>query len=71
MADITDFDYRHAEKVWKDFKIENLGEYHDLVTAIHYYFQIFLRILKINVLKYMNLIRLIFYQHLDYYGKLV
>ena len=28
--DITDEDYVHPKKVWKVFKIKNLGEYHDL-----------------------------------------
>ena len=28
--DITDEEYAHAQKVWKVFKIKNLGEYHDL-----------------------------------------
>ena len=27
---ITDKDHAHAQKVWKVFKIKNLGEYHDL-----------------------------------------
>ena len=27
---ITDEDYAHAQKVWDTFKINNLGEYHDL-----------------------------------------
>ena len=27
---ITDEDYAHAQKVWKVFKIKNLGKYHDL-----------------------------------------
>ena len=27
---ITDEDYAHAQKVWKVFEINNLGEYHDL-----------------------------------------
>ena len=27
---ITDKDYAHAQKVWKEFNIKNLGEYHDL-----------------------------------------
>ena len=30
MEDITDADYMHAKRVCKDFKIKNLGEYHDL-----------------------------------------
>ena len=28
--DISDKDYLHAQKLWKEFKIRNLGEYHDL-----------------------------------------
>ena len=27
---ITGIDYKHARKVWKDFEIENLGDYHNL-----------------------------------------
>ena len=30
MEDVIDADYVHKEKVCKDFKIKNLGEYHDL-----------------------------------------
>ena len=30
MEDITDGDCAHVKRVWKDFKIKNLGEYHDL-----------------------------------------
>ena len=30
MEDINDIDYRHANNVFKRFKLENLGEYHDL-----------------------------------------
>ena len=30
MEDITDIDYMHANKVFKEFKLKNLGEYHDL-----------------------------------------
>ena len=30
MEDITDADYAHANRVWKDFKIINLGKFHDL-----------------------------------------
>ena len=29
MEDITDADYAHAKRVCKNFKIKNLGEYHD------------------------------------------
>ena len=28
--DITDADYIHTKRVCQDFKIKNLGEYHDL-----------------------------------------
>ena len=27
---ISDDDYKHAQKVWKDFEVKNMGEYHDL-----------------------------------------
>ena len=30
MNGINDYDYKHAQKVWKEFKLKNLGEYHDL-----------------------------------------
>ena len=30
MEDITYADYMHVKRVCKDFKIKNLGEYHDL-----------------------------------------
>ena len=30
MEDITDTDYIHAKRVWKDFEIKNLCKYHDL-----------------------------------------
>ena len=30
MEDITDIDYRHAKKVLKEFKMNNLGDYRDL-----------------------------------------
>ena len=29
MEDITDADYKHEKKVWKNFEIKNLGEYND------------------------------------------
>ena len=30
MEDITDVDHRHANNVFRKFKLKNLGEYHDL-----------------------------------------
>ena len=30
MEDITDRDYTHARRVWKDFGIKNFRDYHDL-----------------------------------------
>ena len=30
MEDITDVDYRHANRVFKAFKLNNIGDYHDL-----------------------------------------
>ena len=30
MEDIEDIDYRHGNNVFKSFKLENLGDYHDL-----------------------------------------
>ena len=28
MENITDSGYNHAKRIWKDFEINNLGEYH-------------------------------------------
>ena len=30
LEDITDKDYTHAQKVFREFKLKNLGDYHDL-----------------------------------------
>ena len=30
IEEITDVYYMHEERVWKDFEIKNLGEYHDI-----------------------------------------
>ena len=64
---ITDEDYVHAQKVWKGFKIKNLGEYHDLYVQSNtlYCFLMCLKILETSVLKYVNLILLIFCLHMD------
>ena len=29
LEDITDEDYKHAQKIVEEFKLKNLGEYHD------------------------------------------
>ena len=29
-GEITNADYKHAKKVWKNFEAKNLGDYHDL-----------------------------------------
>ena len=64
MEGITNMNYRHAKRVYKDFKRKILGEYHDCTFRVmHYYQQIYLKTYEINVLKHMNLILLIFYQH--------
>ena len=66
IKDVTDVGYRHAKRVFKEFSLKNLGEYHDLhAQARHYCLQMYLKILEINALKYMNLTMLIFCLHLD------
>ena len=30
MSSISEEDYQHAQRVWKEFGIHNLGDYHDL-----------------------------------------
>ena len=63
---ITDEDYIHARNVFEELKLKNLGViimiY--LFKAIHYCLQMHLKILGINVLKYISLILLVFYQDL-------
>ena len=55
MEDINDIDYRHANNVFKRFKLENLGDYHDLyVQSDMYYWLMYLITLEICVLKSMN-----------------
>ena len=65
----TDEYYIHAQKLFEEFKLENLGEYHDLYvqsdTLFLAYIFIPLFLADINLLKYMNLILLMFYLRLD------
>ena len=30
LKDITDKDYKHTQRVYEEFKLKNLGNYHDL-----------------------------------------
>ena len=34
IKNITDADYAHAKRVWKDFETKNLGKYHNLYVQI-------------------------------------
>ena len=64
MVDITNVGYVHTKKVYKEFKINSLDDYHDLYVQSDTLFladlQMHLKTLDINLLKYMNLILLIF-----------
>ena len=61
LEDITDEDYVHAQKVWKKFEIKNLVSIMTcLFKVIHYCLQMYLKTLETSVLKYMNLVLLIF-----------
>ena len=70
LEDITDDkDYIHAQKVFQEFKLKvqmNIMIY--MFKVIHYCLQMYLKILEINLLKYMNLILLIVYLHLGQHG---
>ena len=30
MSKISDSDYKHAQRVWEEFGVRNIGDYHDL-----------------------------------------
>ena len=61
MKNITDVDCRHANNIFKKFKLKNLGEYHDLyVQSDTLFLQMYLKILETYMLKYINYILLIF-----------
>ena len=57
MEEITDTDYKYTKRVWKNFKIKNLGECHDLYAQNK---TITCRGIATSVLKYMSLTQLFF-----------
>ena len=62
LENITDKDYTHAQKVFEEFNLKNLGDYHDLyVQSSTLLLADVFENFRSNVLKYMNLILLIFY----------
>ena len=62
LEDITDKDYEHAQKVWEVFEIlATIMTY--MFKVVHYCLQMYLKTLEISVLKYMDLILLIFCLH--------
>ena len=72
MEDVTDVDYRHGKTVFEYLIDKYLSDYHDLyVQSDTLLLADVFKILETCVLKYMNLILLIFYVHLDWHGKLV
>ena len=65
LEDITDKDYNHAQKVFEIY-CADIGDYHDLyVQTDNYCLRMFLKNLETNALKYIELILLIFYLHLN------
>ena len=70
MEDITDTDYNHTKRACKDFAIKYLDE--DIIICmlkvIHYCYLVYLTTFGICVLKYMNLILLIFFPHQNKHG---
>ena len=63
LEDITDKDYAHTQKLWEVFEIKNLGEYHDLHVQCDAL--LLADVFETSVLKYMDLILLIFCLHQD------
>ena len=55
IEDITDVDYKDANSVFKEFKMNSLGDYHNwYVKSDQCCLLMYLRILEKCVLKYMN-----------------
>ena len=61
LEDVTGEDYKHYKKVWEICEIKSLGEYHDLYAQCDILLlEMYLETLETSVLKYMDLILLIF-----------
>ena len=67
LQDITDKDYEHAQNVFKELKLKNVSNYHDLYVQSNALLlaDVFENFRNKSVLKYMNLIQLIFSLHPD------
>ena len=65
MEDITDTDYIHANKVFNEFKLKHLGEYHDLYVQSDTLLlaDVFENFRNMCIIKYINLILRISYLH--------
>ena len=68
MEEITDADYIQNKRIFKDFEIESLGEYHDFSAQSHMLLLSDLFEIKISFLKYMSLILKNFFQLLPFPG---
>ena len=66
LEDISDKDYEHAQKVFKEY-CTDMGDYHDLYvqTDTLLLADVFLKKVETNALKYMDLILHIFILRLD------
>ena len=67
LEDITDKDYEHAQNVFKELKLKNFSNYHDLYVQSNTLLlaDVFENFRNKSVLKYMNLVLLIFSLHPD------
>ena len=67
LEDITDKDYEHAQNVFKELKLKNVSNYHDLYVQSNTLLlaDVFEDFRNKSVLKYMNLVLLIFSLHPD------
>ena len=67
LEDITDKDYEHAQNVFKELKLKNFSNYHDLYVQSNTLLlaDVFEDFRNKSVLKYMNLVQLIFSLHPD------